>query len=87
MNRRIFISYLITGTIIAISPNLLSSCTKDDLSLLIDQNQQDIINNFNNRRKYQLANSFSYEVKEDYLNNRTIWIGRRIYTFAEFSKL
>ena len=87
MNRRNFISYLIAGATTTISSNLLTSCTSDDLSLLIDNNQKEKINDFNDRRKDQLANNFPYEVKKDYLNNRTVFLGRGIYTFAEFSKL
>ena len=87
MNRRNFLYFLIAGASTNISSNLLSSCSSDNLSLLIENNQKDMIDNFNALRKDQLANNFSYQVKEDYLNNRTIWIGRRIYTFAEFSKL
>ena len=34
-----------------------------------------------------LENNIKEEIKKDFINNRTIWIGRRIYTYAELKDL
>ena len=41
------------------------------------------IDNYNSKRKLQLKNNISKAIENDLKNEKTIWIGKKLYTYAE----
>ena len=49
----------------------------------IDNKMKMKIYNFNSLRRENLRNNLHNEIKKDLISNRTVWIGRKLLTFAE----
>lgn len=81
MNRRKFIYYLTASSFTFGSIIIFGRNKNNKLILTRDQNL--IVNNFNKLRIDRLKNDFLIELKKDLYENRTIWIGKKLYTYAE----
>lgn len=86
MKRRKFIAYLSSGTFIFTTYYLLSNLKNKKISFDINDEQRKFIRTYNKSRLNSLKNNFFSEVKKDLLNNKTLWVGKNIYTYAEFYK-
>ena len=87
MNRRKFLSYLTLGTFIITSSTFLSNCKNKKSYLYInDRKKRNLIEKYNKSRINNLKNNFNSEVKKDLLENKTLWIDKKLYTFAELYK-
>ena len=49
----------------------------------IDSETKKKIKNYNSLRKINSEKDLSLAIKFDHENNKTIWIGKKLYTFAE----
>ena len=87
MERRKFNYYLTAGIFSILFFNNLPNSQNKDLKFFIRSEKRKLIREYNKLRKKNLKNNFIYEVKNDYLNNKTIWIGRKLYTYAELSRI
>ena len=83
LSRRKFIKTLFS-TLILISGYGLYSKKK---SFAIDPNLKNDIKLYNSKRKSKLKTNLDLEIKEDLINNNTIWINKRLYTYAEIYNL
>tara|TARA_Y100001978_G_C23423195_1_gene304736 strand:+ start:190 stop:453 length:264 start_codon:yes stop_codon:yes gene_type:complete len=87
LERRKFNYYLTTGIFSILFFNYLSNIHNNDLKNYIGSEKRKLIREYNKLREKNLKNNLIYEVKNDYLNNKTIWIGRKLYTYAELSRI
>ena len=83
MNRRKFLYYFSTGTVLFATSSFLTNCRSDKLIFNIDEKEKIFIKKYNNSRIINLKNNYNSEVKKDLLNNKTIWIEKKLYTYAE----
>ena len=79
LSRRDFISYLFLGIT---SSYLLYAINKKD-PLNIDPALKKEIDLFNYNRKDLLKRSLNSSIEDDLNNERTIWIGKKLFTYAE----
>ena len=56
---------------------------KDPILLSIIKNKKQFIKEINAKRIFYLKNNLKQEIKNDLNNNRTIWLGKKLYTYAE----
>tara|TARA_B100000886_G_scaffold337886_1_gene299562 strand:- start:8902 stop:9162 length:261 start_codon:yes stop_codon:yes gene_type:complete len=78
-SRRDFLKILFLTPGIIISWNIF----KDPILLSIFKNKNQFIKEINTKRIFYLKNNLNQEIKNDLNNNRTIWLGKRLYTYAE----
>jgi len=83
MHRRKFIYILLISAIGFFSIDLFLESKKRNFELSISKEQKKIIKNYNKKRIQELKDNFKGEIINDFKNNKTIWLGRRIYTFSE----
>ncbi len=86
MKRRKFIYILSIGSIGVVSANYLNKVNNKLISN-IDYKKKNIILDYNKKRFKSLKNNLEEEIKRDFKNNKTIFLGDRIYTFAELNFL
>ena len=86
MQRRKFIYYFTTGIFLFGTSTFLSNCKNKRFSFDINNKQKSIIEKYNNARITNLKNNFDSEVKKDLWNNKTIWVEKKLYTYAEIYK-
>lgn len=82
IGRRKFIELLFLGLIgiyFPISNKYKNSKVKNTL----DKKKLMKINLFNIKREEDLKNNLPKEIKKDLIANRTVWIGRKLLTYAE----
>lgn len=84
--RRKFIRFLILGSIpfLGIS-NYLNNNSKITLNKVEDNLKRNEIIKYNQLRKYKLINNLNDQVLEDFKNNKTIWIDKKLVSYAELS--
>lgn len=77
--RRDFIIYFFSAFFLVffVKDNFL----KEELN--IDSEIKKKIKNYNSLRKINTDKDLRLAIESDYKNNKTIWIGKRLYTFAE----
>ena len=79
LNRRQFIAYFFSAFILAF-------LIKDNLQkkpLNIDEGLHEKIKKFNSTRKISSQADYKLAIQNDHEQNRTIWIGKKLYTYAE----
>ena len=82
MNRRKFISYLTKSAILFTTATFLFNF-KNKPTLNVNDREKSIIEKYNNLRINNLKKNFNSEVKKDLLHNKTLWIDKKLYTYAE----
>ena len=89
LNRRSFFQY---STYVALGFTL--SCSNQNKSTIIVLDKINLypklkeeITSYNNKREMQLKNSLQNEINRDHRDERTTWIGQKLYTYAELSNL
>ncbi len=87
MLRRKFIYIFTFGSIGFLSINSIFGSKATRLKSLLTKEQKNIIIKYNSDRKNKLKINIKEEIKKDLQKNRTIWMGRRLYTFAELKDL
>ncbi len=91
LSRRRFISYSFLGIV---STCLFYSTKKEDSfevkraykinpDLKIDSTLKEKIDLYNSRRKSSLEKSLQSSILDDLNNERTLWVGKRLFTYAE----
>ncbi len=84
MQRRKFLFLITFGSVGTLATNSIVGSKKiKRLKSLLTIEQENMITNYNNNRKNVLKTNLKGEIKKDLIKNRTIWIGKRLYTFAE----
>ena len=84
MQRRKFLFLITCGSVGTLATNSIFGSTKTKrLKSLLTIEQVNMIFKYNNNRKNVLKINLKGEIKKDLIKNRTIWIGKRMYTFAE----
>ena len=78
-SRRDFLKILFLTPGIIVSWNIF----KDPILLSIFKNKKQFIKDINSNRIFYLKNNLKQEIRNDLKNNRTIWLGKRLYTYAE----
>ena len=86
MNRRKFISYLTKSAFVFATSTFLFNFKNKPSSLNVNDREKSIIEKYNNLRMNNLKINFYSEVKKDLLNNKTLWIDKKLYTYAEVFK-
>ena len=82
--RREFLSSLILISLFFItlsSKKLISNKSEEELN--INKKLLNKINSYNSTRLIELNSKLKDEIKSDLLNERTIWKGKKLYTYAE----
>ena len=79
LTRRKFI-FIFVGSIFIF---LFSNSNVFEDALIFDQELKKNIYNFNQKRISNLKKNLSNEIKEDLINERTIWVQNKLYTYAE----
>tara|TARA_Y100000991_G_scaffold215452_1_gene205936 strand:+ start:9985 stop:10248 length:264 start_codon:yes stop_codon:yes gene_type:complete len=77
--RRDFILYFFSAIVLVFF-------IKDNFSrevLNIDSESKKKIKNYNSLRKINTGKDLRLAIESDHKNNKTIWIGKKLYTFAE----
>ena len=87
MTRKDFLKFLAFFSISLVSGNFLNTYFGDDLTKEIDFKLRKKIRTFNSSRKYLLKHSLNGEIFKDHNSNKTIWIKRDLYTYAELHNL
>ena len=82
MKRRKFLYLISLGSLGVLTLNQFIDSEKEYFSS-INEDQKKLIANYNKKRINKLINNLSEEIKNDFKNNKTIFIGKRLYTFAE----
>ena len=82
MKRREFIYLLSLGTLGIVTTNYLYFDQKK-LTYDIGIEKKKLISAFNKNRIDNLKNNLKEEIKRDFKDNRTIFLGNKIYTYAE----
>ena len=83
LTRRDFIFYIFSTFIVVI---FLDDYFKKE-SINISNYLKSEIELYNSNRDELLKKNISLAIKNDLENNRTIWIGKRLFTYAEINKL
>ena len=83
LTRRDFILYIFSTFIIVI---FIDDYFKKE-SINISNYLKSEIELYNSNRDELLKKNISLAIKNDLENNRTIWIGKRLFTYAEINKL
>ena len=86
MNRRKFISYLTKSVFVFATSTFLFNFKNKASSLNVNDREKSIIEKYNNLRMNNLKINFYSEVKKDLLHNKTLWIDKKLYTYAEVFK-
>ena len=82
MHRRRFIYLLSLGTFGIVTTNYLY-INQDNFIYGISNENKKLISEFNKKRIQNLKNNLKEEIRRDFKDNRTIFIGNKIYTYAE----
>ena len=82
MHRRRFIYLLSLGTFGIVTTNYLY-INQDNFIYGISNENKMLISEFNKKRIQNLKNNLKEEIRRDFKDNRTIFIGNKIYTYAE----
>ena len=82
MHRRRFIYLLSLGTFGIVTTNYLY-LNQDNFIYGISNENKMLISEFNKKRIQNLKNNLKEEIRRDFKDNRTIFIGNKIYTYAE----
>ncbi len=82
MKKRKFLYLISVGSLGILTLNHFIDSDKEYLSI-IDEDQKKLISEYNKKRIKKLRKNISEEIKNDYWNNKTIFVGKRIYTYAE----
>lgn len=83
ISRRKFITYLIGSMTLSI---VTFSRLRNEVCIS-NKNLQKRINLYNSKRENLLKNNLKLAIKSDLIENRTIWSGKKIYTYAELNYL
>lgn len=83
MKKRKFLYLISVGSLGLVTLNHYIDSEEEYLSS-INEDQKKSVLNYNNKRIKNLRNNLSEEIKNDFKNNKTIFVGKRLYTFAEF---
>ncbi len=84
--RRKFIRFLILGSIPFLGiTNYINNNSRITLNKVEDNLKRNEIKKYNELRKYKLINNLNYQVLEDFKNNKTIWIDKKLVSYAELS--
>lgn len=78
-SRRDFLKILFLTSGIIVSRNIY----KEQILLSFFKNKKNFIKEINKKRIFYLKNNLKEEIKNDLNNNRTIWLGKKLYTYAE----
>ena len=79
LTRRKFI-FIFVGSIFIF---LFSNSNVFEDTLIFDQELKKNIYNFNQKRISNLKKNLRNQIKEDLINERTIWVQNKLYTYAE----
>ena len=79
LSRRNFVKYSFLVILSFYTKEIFS----ENIGLVSDKNLLKKINEINGKRKFKLKKNLDQEIKSDLIQNRTIWIGKKLYTFAE----
>ena len=82
MHRRRFIYLISLGTFGIVTTNYLY-INQDNFIYGISNENKMLISEFNKKRIQNLKNNLKEEIRRDFKDNRTIFIGNKIYTYAE----
>ena len=82
ISRRNFIGIIMLSLIAFYLPIFYKS-NHPQKNIPIDNKIKMKIYNFNSLRRENLRNNLPDEIKKDLISNRTLWIGRKLLTFAE----
>tara|TARA_B100000989_G_scaffold295498_1_gene276720 strand:- start:12567 stop:12827 length:261 start_codon:yes stop_codon:yes gene_type:complete len=78
-SRRDFLKILFLTSVIIVSRNIF----KEQILLSFFKNKKNFIKEINKKRIFYLKNNLKEDIKNDLNNNRTIWLGKKLYTYAE----
>ena len=79
LSRREFIFYLLTFSIFT----LIVSKNEDKEEFYIDEYTNKKIKKYNSMRTISSKKELEFAIESDHKNNKTIWVGKKLYTFAE----
>ena len=79
LSRRNFVKYSFLAFLSFYTKEIFS----ENIGLVSDKNLLKKIKEINGKRKFKLKKNLDQEIKSDLIQNRTIWIGKKLYTFAE----
>lgn len=79
ISRREFINYLFLTSLCIYFIDFL---TKEETYKLNSELKRKI-DIYNSNRKSQLINNLSLAIESDLKNNKTLWIGKKLFTYAE----
>ena len=82
LSRRKFISIAFGSLIFYI---LLLEIKQNDILISSDLSEKVLL--YNNERKETLEKDINSAISDDLANNRTTWIGKKLYTYAELFSL
>ena len=84
--RRKFIRFLILGSIPFLGiTNYINNNSRITLNKVEDNLKRNEIKKYNELRKYKLINNLNYQELENFKNNKTIWIDKKLVSYAELS--
>ena len=82
LNRREFLAYFFSAFIFVFL--IKYNFKKQQLDL--DEKLYKKINKYNFSRTTRSNEDYKIYIKKDHEQNRTVWIGKRLYTYAELNK-
>lgn len=83
MKRRKFLYLLSLSPLGLVTLNYIIN-SREEYLYSISEEQKKIIFDYNHKRFKELRNNLSEEIKNDFKNNKTIFVGKSLFTFAEF---
>lgn len=81
----VFSTFSALGFVLAYSNSNTKNNTNEEI-IVIQSSLKEQINSFNKKRRVQLDKNLRNEIIKDHKDEKTIWIGKKFYTYAELSK-
>ena len=82
-DRRKFLKLSIIGILSFAYISNLSIQSSDKNIIHLEEEKIKFINTYNNKRLYYLKNNIEEAIKDDLSKNRTVFLERNLYTYAE----
>ena len=82
-DRRKFLRFSFIGILSFVFTSNLSIQSSEKKIIHLEKEEIEIINAYNNNRLYALKNNIEEEIKNDLSKNKTVFLEKNLYTFAE----
>ena len=82
-DRRKFLKLSIIGILSFVYSSNLSIQSSNENIIHLEEEEIKFINAYNNKRLYSLKNNIEEVIKDDLSKNRTVFLERNLYTYAE----